>query len=248
MSTAGSHPVVDWSPYRAVLFDLDGVLTDTASLHSAAWKETFDGFLADRHGESYRPFDSGADYLEYVDGKPRYQGVDSFLRSRDIYLPWGDPEDPPGDSTVCALGNLKNQMVGRRLRQQGVVPYPGSLRFLEMVQAQGMTVGLVTSSANAGAVLEAAGLGSNFQVRVDGQVAAALGLAGKPAPDPFLEAARRLGVSPAQAVVVEDAASGVEAGRAGGFGLVIGVARHGNRVDLLAAGADLVVGDLAELV
>lgn len=248
MSTAaGSHPTIDWSAYRAVLFDLDGVLTDTASLHAAAWKETFDSFLADRLPESYRPFDS-SDYLEYVDGKPRYQGVDSFLRSRDIYLPWGDPEDPPGDSTVCAVGNLKNQMVGRRLRQEGVMPYPGSLRFLEMVEAQGLALGLVTSSANAGAVLEAAGLGSHFQVRVDGQVATALGLAGKPAPDPFLEAARRLAVTPAQAVVVEDAVSGIEAGRAGGFGLVIGVARHGNRADLLAAGADLVVGDLAELV
>jgi beta-phosphoglucomutase family hydrolase len=231
-----------------VLFDLDGVLTDTASLHAAAWKETFDRFLSRRHPAGFQPFDLENDYLRYVDGKPRYQGVDSFLRSRDIYLPWGDPDDPPGDATVCAVGNLKNEMVGQRLRQQGVSPYPGSLRLLDRLEEEGLALALVTSSANAGAVLEAAGLLSRFPARVDGQVAADLGLAGKPAPDPFLEAARQLRVSPAQAVVIEDAVSGIAAGKAGGFALVIGVARHGNRADLLAAGADLVVEDLAELV
>ncbi len=238
---------VEWSRYRAVLFDLDGVLTDTASLHSAAWKETFDGFLARRDPEAHEPFDIARDYLGYVDGKPRYQGVDAFLRSRGIGLPFGEPDDEPGDNSVCALGNSKNQLVGRLLAEKGVVPYPGSVRLLRKLQSLGLQMAVVTSSANAGAVLSGAGLAGDFEVRVDGEVAASLGLAGKPAPDPFLEAARRLRVPPPKAVVVEDAVSGVAAGRAGNFGLVIGVARHGNAADLLQAGADLVVSDLGEL-
>jgi beta-phosphoglucomutase family hydrolase len=239
---------MDWSPYQAVLFDLDGVLTDTASLHAQAWKQAFDEFLAGAHGEGFQPFDRGFDYRSFVDGRPRFEGVDTFLRSRNIILPWGTPQDPPGHQTICALGNLKNQLVGEILRTEGAAPYPGSLRLLERLAALGMPMAVVTSSANAGLVLEAAGIASFFTVRVDGELAAELGLAGKPAADPFLEAARRLGAEPAKTVVIEDAISGVAAGRAGGFGLVVGVDRHQAAAALRAAGAGLVVEDLSELL
>ena len=240
--------MVDWPRFQAVLFDLDGVLTDTASIHAAAWKEAFDGYLRRREGGDIVPFDPVDDYLRYVDGKPRFDGVDSFLRSRGIALPWGVPTDPPGDETVCAVGNLKNELVGRVLAEHPVSPYPGSLLLLHHLLDLGVQIAVVTSSANARAVLAAAGLEHFFAIRVDGEVAAALGLRGKPHPDPYLEAARRLGVRADSAVVIEDANSGVAAGRAGNFGLVIGVARYGNDAELLAAGADLVVGDLGELV
>jgi beta-phosphoglucomutase family hydrolase len=240
--------VVEWSRFRAVLFDLDGVLTDTASIHAAAWKEAFDGYLRRREGEAIVPFDPIHDYLRYVDGKPRFEGVDSFLRSRGIALPRGSPSDLPGDETVCAVGNLKNELVGRVLAENPVTPYPGSLLLIRHLLDLGIQIAVVTSSANANAVLAAAGLDDFFAVRVDGDVAASLGLRGKPLPDPYLEAARQLGVAPDSAVVIEDATSGVAAGRAGEFGLVIGVARHDNASELLAAGADLVVGDLGELV
>ena len=240
--------MVDWPRFQAVLFDLDGVLTDTASIHAAAWKEAFDGYLRRREGGAIVPFDPVDDYLRYVDGKPRFDGVDSFLRSRGIALPRGTPTDPPGDETVCAVGNLKNELVGQVLAEQPVSPYPGSLLLVHHLLELGVQIAVVTSSANARAVLAAAGLDHFFAVRVDGEVAAALGLRGKPHPDPYLEAARRLGVTADSAVVIEDANSGVAAGRAGKFGLVIGVARHGNDAELLAAGADLVVGDLGELV
>jgi beta-phosphoglucomutase family hydrolase len=240
--------MVEWSRFQAVLFDLDGVLTDTASIHAAAWKEAFDGYLRRRGGREIVPFDPTQDYLRYVDGKPRFEGVDSFLRSRGITLPRGSPTDPPGDETVCAVGNLKNELVGRVLAEHPVSPYPGSLLLVHHLLELGVQIAVVTSSANAKAVLAAADLDEFFAVRVDGEVAASLGLQGKPHPDPYLEAARRLGVTPDSAVVIEDATSGVAAGRAGDFGLVIGVARHDNASELLAAGADLVVGDLGELV
>lgn len=241
---------VDWSKYKAVLIDLDGVLTDTARVHSSAWKETFDKYLRRRvegTRERFVPFDIGSDYRKYVDGKPRFDGVDTFLRSRNIVLPWGDPSDPPGYETVCAIGNKKNLLIGRKLEQYGVDVYPGSVPVLKELLEKGMALAVVTSSANATAVLEAAGLGHFFRAQVDGMVCAERGLRGKPNPDPFLEAARQLGVGPSEAVVIEDAISGVQAGAKGEFGLVIGVDRHGNKAALIDAGADLVIGDLAEL-
>jgi beta-phosphoglucomutase family hydrolase len=239
-----------WKGFDAVLFDLDGVLTDTASIHSRAWKTVFDRFLARRSAAAesdFVPFEIETDYRTHVDGRPRFEGVDQFLRSRGIRLPWGAPDDPAGESTVCAVGNTKNELVGSILRKEGVEVYPGSLVLLRHLAGQGKPMAVVTSSANAAAVLEAAGIADLFNVRVDGKVAAELGLRGKPNPDPFLEAARRLDVTPERAVVIEDAISGVEAGRAGGFGLVIGVDRHGDAEALRRAGADVVVTDLAEL-
>lgn len=236
--------------YKAVLFDLDGVLTDTARVHSSAWKATFDDYLrhrAELAGDSFVPFDIDTDYRNYVDGKPRFDGVDGFLRSRNILLPWGDPVDPPGYETVCALGNRKNELLGKLLDESGVDVYESSMRVLEALRRRGIRMAVVTSSANASTVLALAGLTDFFDTRVDGKVAAELGLRGKPNPDPFLEAARRLGVAPIDGVVVEDAISGVEAGKAGGFGLVIGVDRHGDGDALKAAGADWVINDVAEL-
>lgn len=236
--------------YRAVLFDLDGVLTDTASIHSDCWKQMFDEYLrerADSTGEPFVEFDIAGDYHSYLDGKPRYDGVRSFLASLNIELPDGDPSDPPGTTTVCALGNRKNVLVNEVLARDGVEPYPGSMRLLDELGAAGVRMAVVSSSKNAPTVLAAAGITERFETVVDGAVAAESGLPGKPAPDTFLDAARRLGVSREEAVVVEDAISGVEAGRNGEFGLVIGVARAGNASALSAAGADLVVTDLGEL-
>lgn len=234
----------------ACLFDLDGVLTRTAELHAAAWKQTFDAFLRSRatRGGSAVPFDAGADYDAYVDGKPRADGVRSFLASRGIELPEGSPADPPSAETVHGVGRRKNELVHDLMAQRGVAAYEGSLRFLAAVQAAGLGRAVVTSSENASAVLHAAGLEGAFAVQVDGTVAHELGLAGKPAPDVFLEAARRLGVVPTQAAVFEDALAGVAAGQAGGFGLVVGVDRVGQAGKLRASGADLVVKDLAELI
>jgi trehalose 6-phosphate phosphatase len=233
-----------------VLFDLDGVITDTAAIHRACWKEAFDSFLAARaeaRGEPFRPF-ADEDYLQHVDGRPRYDGVRGFLASRGIQLPEGDPGDSADAETVCGLGNRKNERIGPTLAEKGVDVFPGSVAWLEQLREAGFRTALVSASANAARVLELTGLLDAFEARVDGEVLAAEGIAGKPAPDSFLEAARRLGVEPARAVVVEDARSGVEAGRAGGFGLVLGVARHGDAAALLEAGADHVVDDLAELV
>jgi beta-phosphoglucomutase family hydrolase len=235
----------------ACLFDLDGVLTRTAELHAVAWKQTFDDLLRRQgtaRGLAFVAFDAVVDYDAYVDGKPRAAGVRSFLKSRGIELPEGSAADPESADTVYAVGRRKNQLVQQLMTERGVVAYEGSLTFLAAARAAGLGRAVVTSSENASAVLRAAGLEGVFEVQVDGQVARQLGLAGKPAPDVFEEAARRLGVTPAHAAVFEDALAGVAAGRAGGFGLVVGVDRAGQAAELRAHGADVVVADLAELV
>jgi beta-phosphoglucomutase family hydrolase len=226
---------VDWSTYAAVLFDLDGVITPTAEVHERAWTGLFApwGFTTD-------------DYLTHVDGKPRYDGVRDFLRSRDVELPFGDPSDDPGDNTICAMGNKKNQLFRTILDRDGVHAYSGSLTLLDHLDRIGLSQAIVSSSKNARSVLSAAGLTDRFSPIVDGVVAAQWQLAGKPAPDMFLRAAELIGVEPESAVVVEDATSGVAAGAAGDFGLVIGVDRGGNREALATHGADLVVDDLIE--
>jgi beta-phosphoglucomutase family hydrolase len=231
----------------ACLFDLDGVVTRTAVVHAAAWKETFDAFLREREGEDFRPFDRIADYDEYVDGRPRADGVRSFLASRGIELPEGGPDDPPDAQTVHGLGNRKNQLLLERIRTQGVEPYEGTLRYIEAARAQGLKTAIVSSSANTRDVLHSIDAEHLFDVRVDGVVAAERGLPGKPHPDTFLAAAHDLGVEAAQAAVFEDALAGMDAGRAGRFGYVVGVDRVGQRDALYRHGADVVVDDLAEL-
>jgi beta-phosphoglucomutase family hydrolase len=236
---------------RACLFDLDGVLTQTAKVHAAAWKEMFDAFLRQRAaqaGESFEPFDPVADYDEYVDGKPRYDGVRSFLAARGIDLPEGTPDDPPDALTVHGLGNRKNELVLGLIERQGVQVYEGSVRYVRAVRDAGLGRAVVTSSANADQVLAAAGIDDLFDVRIDGVVAAQEHLEGKPAPDTFLAAARALEAAPDQAAVFEDALAGVAAGRAGRFGLVVGVDRVGQADELLKHGADVVVSDLSELL
>ncbi|MEV6279052.1 beta-phosphoglucomutase family hydrolase [Nocardia sp. NPDC051832] len=231
------------------LFDLDGVLTDTAQVHRRAWKETFDAFLARRLGDGYEPF-SEDDYLAYVDGRPRADGVREFLGSRDITLPEGNPDDLPGDSTVHGVGNQKNQLLLAVIERHGVRVYPEAAGYLERLRAAGLRIGVVTSSANAEAVLRAADLARLVEVRIDGVAITRRGLSGKPAPDSFLAGAEAFEVKPEQAVVFEDAVAGVEAGRAGAFGYVVGVdrVRDGRHADALrAAGADVVVTDLTEL-
>lgn len=235
----------------ACLFDLDGVLTQTALVHNAAWAETFDAYLRRRAaatGEPFHPFDSGVDYNRYVDGRPRADGVRTFLASRGITLPDGDPDDPPTADTVTGIGNAKNAIVLRRIAAGDVQVYAGSVAYLHAVASAGLRRAVVSASANCRQVLEAAGLTDLIEVRVDGIVAREQNLRGKPHPDTFLAAARMLGVEPAQAAVFEDALAGVEAGRAGGFGLVIGVDRVGQAADLRTHGADVVVDDLADLL
>ncbi len=246
-----NESTIRWDRYRAVLFDLDGVITSSAALHERAWGEMFDAFLAD-HAETVAiadrsPF-SAEDYQRYVDGKPRYDGVRSFLASRGAKLPEGDPSDPPGWTTVCGLGNHKDEMFNRILTAEGIDAYPGSLTLLDHLDGRGMPQAVVSSSNNARGVLDAAGLGGRFEIIVDGLTATAEHLAGKPAADMFTFAARQLGVEPVDALVVEDALSGVAAGRAGGFGLVVGVDRGAGAEALRDHGADLVVDDLAQLV
>lgn len=236
---------------RACLFDLDGVLTETATVHAAAWKEMFDAFLTartDRHGEPFTAFDAGADYASYVDGKPRADGTRSFLQSRQITLPEGSPEDPPDAQTIHGLGRAKNDIVLRMIKADGVEAYPGSVRYLHAVRAAGLHRAVVSSSANCADVLEAAGIAELFEIRIDGVSVEADQLKGKPAPDTYLAAARALGVAAGAAAVFEDALSGVEAGRAGGFGFVVGVDRVGHADALRSHGADVVVEDLAELL
>jgi beta-phosphoglucomutase family hydrolase len=235
---------------QACLFDLDGVLTQTATVHAAAWREMFDAYLrrrAEQRGEELKPFEP-VDYERYVDGKPRYDGVRDFLASRGIELPEGSPSDSPDAETVCGLGNRKNDLVLELLRRDGVTAYEGSVRYLHAVRDAGLHRAVVSASKNCREVLQAAGIEDLFEIRVDGIVAEEEHLKGKPAPETFLAAARKLDVPPAQAVVFEDALAGVEAGRAGRFGFVVGVDRVGQAEELRRHGADVVVSDLAELL
>ncbi|TDK86721.1 MULTISPECIES: beta-phosphoglucomutase family hydrolase [Mycobacteriaceae] len=236
---------------HACLFDLDGVLTDTASVHKKAWKAMFDDYLrhrAERDGEPFVAFDSHDDYLRYVDGKPRQDGVRSFLRSRGIDLPDGNPDDPPDAETVAGLGNRKNEMFQKVLHDDGIEAFSGSRRYLEAVAAAGLGIAVVSSSANTRQVLDVTGLSHFVQQRVDGLTLRDEHIAGKPAPDSFLRAAQLLGVEPAAAAVFEDALAGVAAGRNGHFGYVVGVDRADQAAQLRDSGADVVVSDLAELL
>jgi beta-phosphoglucomutase family hydrolase len=236
---------VDWSNYDAALFDLDGVLTPTAEVHMRAWAEMFTEFLKDEEGQA--PY-TDDDYFTYVDGKPRYDGVRSFLESRGIELPEGDPSDPPTERTVCGLGNRKDAAFKKVLERDGVDPYPGSRRLIESLRDRGVSMAVVSSSRNAPDVLDAAGIADFFPVVVSGAVAEDRHLAGKPAPDTFLYAAQQVQSEPSRAVVLEDALSGVAAGRAGRFGLVVGVDRGAGSDALADHGADTVVTDLEELL
>jgi beta-phosphoglucomutase family hydrolase len=235
----------------ACLFDLDGVLTSTAEIHDAAWTRMFDDFLrarAARTGQPFVPFDPAADYNSYVDGRPRADGVRTFLASRGITLPDGRPSDAPRRETVHGLANRKNELLLRMLREGGVRPYPGSVAYLRAAKEAGVRRAVVSASANCREVVAAAGIEDLLEVRVDGIVAAEQQLRGKPAPDTFLAAAALLGVEPGHAAVFEDAVAGVQAGRAGGFGVVVGVDRVGHANELTADGADIVVRDLSELL
>jgi beta-phosphoglucomutase family hydrolase len=236
---------------RGCLFDLDGVLTKTAKVHDAAWKEMFDGYLRDRaqrNDEPFVPFDPVTDYDVYVDGKPRAEGTRSFLASRGIELPDGSADDPADAQTIGGLGNRKNAIVLRRIREDGVEPYQGSVRYVRAVRAAGLRTAVVSSSANCRAVLIAAGIEDLFQARIDGVVAQREHLRGKPEPDSFLAGARALALTPGQAAVFEDALAGVAAGRAGKFGYVVGVDRTGQADALRQHGADIVLTDLADLL
>jgi beta-phosphoglucomutase family hydrolase len=235
----------------ACLFDMDGVLTKTAAVHAAAWTQMFDEFLkarAEASGGEFKAFDTHDDYDEYVDGKPREDGVRDFLASRDITLPEGHPDDPADAQTIYGLGNRKNQLLLKRIKDDGVEVFDGSVKYLEAAQQAGLRRAVVSSSANTEQVLNVTGLAKYFEVRVDGVTIAQRHLHGKPAPDTFLDAARQLGVEPAHAAVFEDALSGVAAGHAGHFGFVVGVDRVGQAKALAEHGADKVVEDLAELL
>ena len=236
--------------FDAVIFDLDGVITQTAKLHVESWKETFDEYLKirkTRNGEPFREFTHKDDYLPFVDGKPRYKGVESFLKSRGITLPLGDPADAPGKETICGIGNRKNEKFVKLIETEGVEVFQSSLDFIKEIKSRGIKTGVASSSKNCKAILYSVGIEDLFQTNVDGVVSAELGLKGKPEGDIFVTAAGSLGVSPERAVVVEDASSGVMAGRNGGFGLVLGIAREGNENELLKNCADIVVSDLADI-
>jgi beta-phosphoglucomutase family hydrolase len=251
MDTGGIPKVQLPDRIRACLFDLDGVLTDTARVHAAAWKDMFDAYLSDRAsptGERLRPFDLEHDYDDYVDGKSRFEGTRSFLTSRGIDLPDGSPHDAPGVETVHGLANQKDETFLRMIRERGVEPYQGSVRFVHAVDDIGLRTAVVSSSVHCRQVLEAAGIERLFEVRIDGTVIDREQLRSKPAPDAFLAAAHRLRVGPEHGAVFEDALAGVEAGRAGRFGYVVGVDRAGRAQALREHGADVVVRDLAELI
>lgn len=236
---------IDWNSYDAVLFDLDGVLTPTAQVHLAAWATSFNEFLK---SEGIAGDFTDEDYFKYVDGRPRYEGVQGFLESRGVHLPAGELADSPEERTVAGLGNKKNAKFAAILKEQGVEAFPGSLAFLDMLAAKPIALAVVSSSKNASAVLASAGLSDRFAFVIDGEVAAQRNLAGKPAPDTFLAAANDLNVAVSKTVVIEDAILGVAAARAGDFGLIIGVDRGAGSQALLAAGADIVVNDLMELL
>lgn len=241
---------MDWENVDAVLFDLDGVLTPTAEVHMRAWEALFTAVLADAAGTAgadTSPY-TDEDYFQHVDGRPRYEGVATFLQSRRIELPHGSPEDPPEAPTVCGLGNRKNQLFNELLDAEGIQPYPGSVALLDHLQRRGTATAVVTSSRNGPHVLRTSGLAERFEVVVDGTVAAEQGLAGKPAPDTFRYAAQQLGAEPSRCAVVEDAVSGVRAGAGGGFAVVVGVDRGVGAEALREAGADVVVPDLADLL
>jgi len=235
----------DLTTYEGVLFDLDGVLTPTAEVHMHAWREMFSGLFA---AWGVEPAYSDDDYFHHLDGKQRYDGVASLLRSRDVEIPWGDPSDPPTADTVCGVGNRKNEVFAAVLREEGIAPYPGSLALIEQLRAAGTPIGVVSSSKNAEEVLAAAGIRDYFRIVMDGVVAAREGLRSKPEPDMFAEGARMLGVDPARSAAVEDAHSGVQSASAAGFALVVGVDRGAGAQALLDLGADLVVDDLAAFV
>lgn len=248
--TADTRPV-DIGAYQGWLFDLDGVLTKTADVHAAAWKQAFDEFLdaeGRRTGTTFAPFDPVADYQRYVDGEPRADGVRNFLAARDIELPEGTDHDRPDTRTVGGLGNRKNELVLEVMRLHGVKVYPGAVALVRALRTQGTPLAVVSASENTAAALEAGGIADLFDTRIDGHVVKERGLSGKPAPDSYLEAAKALGVPAGRAVVVEDALAGVEAGRAGHFALVIGVDHQGHADELRAHGADVVVTDLADLL
>jgi trehalose 6-phosphate phosphatase len=250
-AVTGKHEaVIDPDEIDAVIFDMDGVVTDTASVHAAAWKRMFDEFLkkrAEETGEPFEPFDVGADYRPYVDGKAREDGVRSFLESRNIQLPEGSSSDAPDADTVHGLGTRKNDAFLQVLRDEGARAFHTTADLVKELERNGTKTALISASKNVDDVLEAAGLADLFEVRVDGKVAQELGLPGKPDPAVFIEAARRVGATPERSAVVEDALAGVEAGRRGGFALVVGVDRTGNAEALREAGADVVVQDLAEV-
>jgi alpha,alpha-trehalase len=234
--------------FEAVIFDLDGVITKTALLHAKAWKQMFDEYLhlrQKRYAEPFREFTHEADYLPYVDGRPRYEGVKNFLQSRHIDIPFGVPSDAPDKETVCGLGNKKNLLFRQLLKKEGVEVYPSSIQFIKSLLSVNIRIGVASSSKNCQDILQSADIEDLFQTRVDGLVCEQLGLKGKPQPDIFVRAARNLGTTPGRSVVIEDAISGVEAGRNGGFGLVLGVARKSNQVELMDSGADIVVDDLS---
>jgi len=236
--------------FSAVIFDLDGVITDTAAVHSTAWKQMFDEFLktwAKRYNKPFTEFRHEADYLPYVDGKPRYKGVESFLESRDLEIPYGNPEDTPQMETVCGLGNRKNQVFNQIILGGNVMVFETTVDFIHQLKNNNIRIGVASSSKNCKTVLEAAGLLDLFETRVDGVISAELGLKGKPEPDIFMTACNNLNVPYSRAVIVEDAVSGVQAGKNGCFGLVLGIARCGNMDDLLSNGADIVIHDIGEI-
>lgn len=234
--------------FDGVIFDLDGVITKTALIHASAWKEMFDEYLRlreERDGEAFKEFTKAKDYLTYVDGKPRYEGVRSFLESRGIHIPYGSPEDPAGKESICGLGNRKNEKFREVLEKDGVEVYASTIELIKALKEKGARIGVASSSKNCRYVLQSADLDDLFETRVDGLVSAELGLKGKPEGDIFVKAAENLGLSPGRTVIVEDAVSGVQAGRNGGFGLVIGVSREDNEAELRKNGADVVIKDFS---
>ena len=245
MNESSQYPIgID--RFDAAIFDLDGVITQTASVHAKAWKEMFDTYLRSLD-EAYEPLEIKTDYRQYIDGKPRYDGVESFLNSRDITLPYGDPDDPPERETICGLGNRKNELFLEIVRRDGVKVFEDTVSFLHKVREAGLKTGVISSSKNCREILQTAELLYLFDTRIDGKVAARRDIEGKPAPDVFLEAAEELGVTPARTMVFEDAVAGVKAGERGDFGLVIGVAREGGDQRLLKSGADMTIQSLDEL-